>query len=903
MMNKIFGIAGFMTMLTVSALAQTQPAQMGITPTTAPEVLQTLDNTKTWVPLGTVDSSTHKFSVVGGGGGGYQYQTHAALLAGVTTAPSPPQAIGQQGFYAPGDGGAAIYQWSPTSLCTITDSGAHPPANGLTCVLPTGQSSSTPGRYLLQMDSNGIDVRQMGMVGDGVFDNSTLNDALMDVINPENSQSGQNDVWFPNVPGRRYTDYYFSKTLHFYKPANIRCQGIPNGGGDSSVRLVFPAGVNGVVFDNYYTSPFPLAKGMGQGGMSGCGIVSKGFHQTFQAENGDTTINNVPVDKYFHTWDWAVGDSIIPYQYASPGGAPNVPPGTVITATNPATHSITLSNPLSVNYAGGNKYGIWRLPAEKAFTINTVAGSGNFTITGGPSKLVSGDYIWSDAFPLGATVLTYDGTAGSQNIGTGPYDMNYTTPTLATKTETGGSMWLLPAALKTNVGYNIKNNFFSTFPWGLYKMCSQWGTAKAGCSGGLAEQNIFMFSMIGQVSVGSDSGATASIMNVYSGNTIADIGEFGSVGSNYFAENANSSEAHSSENGIIGNCVNSNSSSFFGGYAPNNSGYCAHGIGVPTTPGGAVVFWNPIAGVPTGAPTTFNGIFYNPWGFTGPDGISLCMNQPGNALIWSHDSAGCGGGANVWDLTYRADLGAWTYLYFGISGGQPMWLTEGFYGHYAGYQAGTVAMVNFPQGFLLNDNALGGGNVGSERLVDAGVSVPTAAFHQLGDIHFNQVSPPGGSLAWIDTYSAFTNLGAAVVSGTTTSVPVGACPSPALPVGTPITVQNSGSPSGKTLGTLASCTAGTLTFQAAASNNANSGDQILFLQWRPAGPVAADTGGVVYPLGKAVAIGSLPVCGAAVVGYATVTDGIASPTYMQAVSATGSSKRPVFCDGTSWTYH
>ena len=41
------------------------PAQMGITSTTTPEVLQTLDSSKTWVPIGTVDPTMHTFSGMG----------------------------------------------------------------------------------------------------------------------------------------------------------------------------------------------------------------------------------------------------------------------------------------------------------------------------------------------------------------------------------------------------------------------------------------------------------------------------------------------------------------------------------------------------------------------------------------------------------------------------------------------------------------------------------------------------------------------------------------------------------------------------------------------------------------------------------------------------------------------
>ena len=72
------------------------PAQMGITPTTVPEVLQTLDNTQTWVPLGTVDPSTHTFTPVGGGGGGGGALTpipNDTVLGNATSSAALPQAL------------------------------------------------------------------------------------------------------------------------------------------------------------------------------------------------------------------------------------------------------------------------------------------------------------------------------------------------------------------------------------------------------------------------------------------------------------------------------------------------------------------------------------------------------------------------------------------------------------------------------------------------------------------------------------------------------------------------------------------------------------------------------------------------------------------------------------------
>jgi hypothetical protein len=46
------------------------------------------------------------------------------------------------------------------------------------------------------------------------------------------------------------------------------------------------------------------------------------------------------------------------------------------------------------------------------------------------------------------------------------------------------------------------------------------------------------------------------------------------------------------------------------------------------------------------------------------------------------------------------------------------------------------------------------------------------------------------------------------------------------------------------------------------------------------------------------------VCNTAAQGQLTyVTNGIASPTYRQSVSATGSILQLVGCDGSGWTYH
>jgi hypothetical protein len=394
---------------------------------------------------------------------------------------------------------------------------------------------------------------------------------------------------------------------------------------------------------------------------------------------------------------------------------------------------------------------VFRLPAEKAFTVNTVSGSGTITVTGGPSLLKPGDYIWSDAFPFGTPIINVSGTLGAQIVVTGPYHMDYNAPTPATKSETGGHMWILPAGLKMFVQTSLHTNYFSGFAWGLEMECSAWGTPIAGCNGSLAQENIFFGNMIGRLVLGDNSGASLSIMNVYAYDTVADIAELGAVGSNYLAENANSQEDHTALYGIIGYCTNSNSSSFYGGYAPTEGGYCTNGIGVATSPGGNVEFYNPIAGAPSGAPQVFNGGFHNRWFFDADDAAQtqLCMNEPNAPLSWSRGNQSCGG-PGTWQLGYDT-RGFWGLGFYGISGGSPLRLTEGALGSYTGYLAGNLALPAFQTGFLLQDAEAGGSAPGPERLVDGGTAVPAASFHKQGDIHFNQAAAVGAPAGWINT--------------------------------------------------------------------------------------------------------------------------------------------------------
>jgi hypothetical protein len=228
--------------------------------------------------------------------------------------------------------------------------------------------------------------------------------------------------------------------------------------------------------------------------------------------------------------------------------------------------------------------------------------------------------------------------------------------------------------------------------------------------------------------------------------------------------------------------------------------------------------------------------------------------------------------------------------------------------NYKGYNRSDLRLPVFSNGLQLANNS---DYIGEERTLDGGYSVPGGSDHLQGDARLNARPISGGNLAWTNTPSFTTTLAGAVTGGTTTSVTVAACPSPALPAGTPVVDVPGISVGGVTsvsqpLGTLASCTSTTLTLQAAAIGGGASGDTIQFLQWRPAGLIAKDTTGIIYPTGAFSLVSNLPGCDGNNVGFATVNDGLAYGTAGYGVTVTtggGALARPVFCDGTSWTYH
>lgn len=301
------------------AFAQTapSPADVGIVHGN-PDVFKLLDSSNTWAPFGSIDPSSHIFTPVGGGGGGGGgaftiYSTHSGLVSLATT-PTGPWTVVQQGFWAAGDGGAATYDWNATSLCTSGGGVWGELANDVTCILPAGQNSGTPGRYLLRLTNGVIDARQVGFKDDGT-DNSPRVPILNNVVT-SNPYGGGFGIVFTASPTKLQSDYWFNKPFIMNKTMTINCGDGGRVTAVSRVNLVFGPDAGGM---NVAGSNQDNSQGASQVNINGCGIISTG-HSTNGAgvAAGSTVIPNSRValpnvlgsETSRGDTQWSVGDGI-----------------------------------------------------------------------------------------------------------------------------------------------------------------------------------------------------------------------------------------------------------------------------------------------------------------------------------------------------------------------------------------------------------------------------------------------------------------------------------------------------------------------------------------------------------------------------------------------------------------
>ena len=289
------------------------------------------------------------------------YPTHAELLSAVNA--NIGARIEQSGFTASGDGGAATYFWNALSYCPGGTSGTPVTADGIVCILPTGQSASTAGRYLMQV-SGSLDVRAIGMAPGGQ-DNYPFVAALMNALSPT-AALGASEAVSPGIPGQPTTYYYFSQPLVLSVTSKFRCVGPLNG----YVTLYFGSGYDGVV-------------ATAENDFNGCRVANLGFAEAY--------INPLS------TAVTANGTSGGPLMYflGIPGVTPGFHVGDGIIASGRSSFYLVQAFP----------------PIVPGTTVSAVNGDGSLVLSQLPNQFFAADVASWSTTPLRSTaVFTGSGT-------------------------------------------------------------------------------------------------------------------------------------------------------------------------------------------------------------------------------------------------------------------------------------------------------------------------------------------------------------------------------------------------------------------------------------------------------------------------------------------------------------
>jgi hypothetical protein len=486
----------------------------------------------------------------------------------------------------------------------------------------------------------------------------------------------------------------------------------------------------------------------------------------------------------------------------------------------------------------------------------------------------------------------------------------------ATKSEVGGSMWGIPAGLKRDATSFGEKNQVNSFPIGLEMECSGGFLQGYNCTGSRDRGGTYSGDMFGRLTGGNNTSGSISDSEEFVDNFGMDVGEFATLSSTYINPTTHSPESGGSNVGILMNCSSLNGSFAIGGYYGLGSNYGQYpgcqkpgGILFDATPGGMLIMF-PADSWPFGARVFGGGSFRGGgWSFLGGPNDTSCasMGSTGPGMIFSFNYT-CGAGAgSQYGWNWNTALGAWD---FQVGVGSPTPLTRQFAKNlgFTGYSTGPFGIgVEFPQGIKLWNPENASFSAISGRDLTMGSTPGTQTWEAWGAARLNTQTVPGGNAGWTNAATFQTTLGANVIAGTTLNVAVAACPAVALPAGTLIGETPTFTLPPFLIGTLATCPPGTttLTLQAAAVHAATSGDPIQFTQPFPDDLVARDPNGVVYGQ-AAVAIAALPGCAAGMTGAAWINNGLAAPTYRQAVSTTGPATEPVYCvyNGTAygWAY-
>ena len=377
-------------LLAFSANAQSpSPAQIGITHSTVPEVLQVLDHTQTWAPIGNIDPTTHQYMLPIANGGTGTSSPNLTPGPGVSiTGTWPNQTIGAAG----GGSGAGVPAGNLGDLQTnagLGSFGSVPPP------LPSSMGGEAD---IVVTDPT---VGMAPVTSTSVTDNSPFFQNLMNKMGPPASTSGY-DVTIPGVPYQTYTEYYFSQTAVASRGANYHCSGTT---WNPAVYLVFAPGVDGWIQESY-----TMTGGQGSGGgmLSGCFIFHLGFGTATANALTPNTLTGVTFQRdpagLIPSPNWSVGDGIFLVGYGNaslPTNAlPAAPIGTTITAIDGVTGNLTLSG------AGVSPFFGYLANSPPFIAVHSTA---TFTQT------ASNNFVNNDALQVGSTTYHFKTTIGAVN--------------------------------------------------------------------------------------------------------------------------------------------------------------------------------------------------------------------------------------------------------------------------------------------------------------------------------------------------------------------------------------------------------------------------------------------------------------------------------------------------------
>lgn len=186
--------------------------------------------------------------------GAATFPTHQALVASMTAGVigSYVPSASQQGYNAPGDGGAAVYDWNPTSI--VAD-------DGVFTLRPADLSPVVPGRFMLRIPGEGIHPEVAGAVGDGTTDDS----------GPINSLSaGLQTLGGGTILATQNRFYNLGQNTTIWRHVNFKCPGSPQAANGPD-PLYFATGLRhppGVTLTLSYNAR-----------MEGCAVLRTGLAQ------------------------------------------------------------------------------------------------------------------------------------------------------------------------------------------------------------------------------------------------------------------------------------------------------------------------------------------------------------------------------------------------------------------------------------------------------------------------------------------------------------------------------------------------------------------------------------------------------------------------------------------------